>query len=208
MKRMKGRTSTLPNLLAPLFCVAALAAGMVLAVKYNHTDPLPTGENLPAPRLVAPPTVPFPEPVMEPGPTIAPMEGSPTPARSPSSRPSKIGSPSKKTPLDLSAYRPQARSTQGEGYLPKDRSLSANQLKGHLEPKAVSNDEDGHGFLSDVVRGARRVLRSVDDATLKASRSALGDVARPDEAKIRPYADGVRLHIDIPAHTVNLRRKK
>ena len=48
------------------------------------------------------------------------------------------------------------------------------------------------------------------DATvqmLDASRRALGSIARPDEAKIRPYGDGARLHIGIPADTVNLRRK-
>ena len=114
--------------------------------------------------------------------------------------------PRKSAPADLSAYRPQARSDRGKSFLPRDKSLSAKQLKDNLAQHTVS-DDDGKGFLGDLVRGARRALKSFDDATLDASRRALGNIARPDEAKIRPYGDGARLHIDIPADTVNLGRK-
>ncbi len=110
-------------------------------------------------------------------------------------------------PADLSAYRPQARSDRGKSCLPRDKSLSAKQLKERLGAGTAS-DDDGKGFLGDLVRGTRRVLKSFDDATLDASRRALGSIARPDEAKIRPYGDGARLHIGIPADTVNLGRKR
>ena len=126
----------------------------------------------------------------------------PAAGRGPRSAPAR-----KSAPADLSAYRPQARSDRGESFLPRDKSLSAKQLKENLGPGTVS-DDDGKGFLGDLVRGARRALESFDDATLDASRRALGSIARPDEAKIRPYGDGARLHIGIPADTVNLGRKR
>ena len=220
--RRKNRTSALRRILAGLVCAAALAAGglfSVLRVRYSRPE-------TPLPSLSAPGAVPFLEPA---SPVPAPADTPPPlgvgtdrkPLFSPAAqttagpaagnRPSGSGGPRsarprKSAPADLSAYRPQARSDRGESFLPRDKSLSAKQLKENLGPGTVS-DDDGKGFLGDLVRGARRVLESFDDATLDASRRALGSIARPDEAKIRPYGDGARLHIGIPADTVNLRRK-
>ena len=221
--RRKNRTSALRRILASLVCVAALAAGglfSVLRVRYSRTE-------TPLPSLSAPGVVPFLEPgssVPAPADTLTPPRDTDTDRKSVFSpaaqtaagpaagnRPSGSGGPRsarprKSAPADLSAYRPQARSDRGESCLPRDKSLSAKQLKERLGAGTAS-DDDGKGFLGDLVRGTRRVLKSFDDATLDASRRALGSIARPDEAKIRPYGDGARLHIGIPADTVNLRRK-
>ena len=221
--RRKNRTSALRRILAGLVCAAALAAGglfSVLRVRYSRTE-------TPLPSLSAPGVVPFLEPgssVPAPADTLTPPRDTDTDRKSVFSpaaqtaagpaagnRPSGSGGPRsarprKSAPADLSAYRPQARSDGGESCLPRDKSLSAKQLKEHLTQHTVS-DDDGKGFLGDLVRGTRRALESFDDATLDASRRALGSIARPDEAKIRPYGDGARLHIGIPADTVNLRRK-
>ncbi len=201
--RTRNRTPNALRLPLLLFCIAALAAGMVLGVRYERAGPRPAPQEKASSRSEL--AVPFPEP-----PSGDAAEREPAApaadARSASPRPSRAGA-SPKGASDLSAFRPQARSARGEDYLPGDRSLPAERLEGHLAPKAAS-DDDGHGVIGDVVREARRILRSVDDATLDASRRALGDIARPDDAKIRPYKDGARLHIDIPAHTVNLGGKK
>ena len=208
--RTKKRMPVLPRLLGFFFCAAALAAGIAMSVR---------GERPPeeAPERRAPhPSVPgFAEPGATPSPR--PLEERPLPAapepsvggrrRSVSAGPSWNAAAPKAAPMDLSAYRPQARRAQGESWLPRDKSVPARGLEGHVALRPASDDE-GHGVLGDIVRGARRVLKSVDDATLDASRRALGGIARPDEAKIRPYEDGARLHIDIPAHTVELGRKK
>ncbi len=113
------------------------------------------------------------------------------------------GKPAEKKPaapsstIDLSAYRVRARRASGEDYLPADGSLSPEQVK-----KAVNNgrnEEDwGKGIVGDVVRGTQKIVKQADDATLDASRKALGTMASPDSAKIRPNGDGVRLHISIP----------
>ena len=221
--RRKNRTSALRRILAGLVCAAALAAGGFFCLLSTRGIRL----EAPLPLLSTPGAAPFPEPapsVPAPADTTTPPLGADTdrkPAFSPAARnaagpaagnrPSGSGGPRnaparKSAPADLSAYRPQARSDGGESCLPRDKSLSAKQLKEHLTQHTVS-DDDGKGFLGDLVRGTRRALKSLDDATLDASRRALGSIARPDEAKIRPYGDGARLHIGIPADTVNLGRK-
>ena len=221
--RKKDRTSALRRILTSLVCAAALAAGgffCLLSTRGIRPEaPLPS-PSPPGPLPFLDPALPVPAPAD----TLAPPGGvgtDRTPVFPPAartaagpaagSRPSGAGRPRsvpvrKSAPADLSAYRPQARSDRGESFLPRDKSLSAKQLKERLGAGTAS-DDDGKGFLGDLVRGTRRVLKSFDDATLDASRRALGSIARPDEAKIRPYGDGARLHIGIPADTVNLRRK-
>ena len=226
--RRKNRTSELRHILTSLVCAAALAAGGFFGVL--STRSVRPGDPLPSPPLSPTGAAPFLEPgspVPAPTDTMTPPDGAGTdrdpksvfspaakntadPAagnRTPGSDRPRSTPVRKSAPADLSAYRPQARSDRGESFLPRDKSLSAKQLKENLGPGTAS-DDDGKGFLGDLVRGARRALKSFDDATLDASRRALGGIARPDKAKIRPYGDGARLHIDIPADTVNLRRKR
>ena len=222
--RKKDRTSALRRILTSLVCTAALAAGGFFCLLSTQG----IRPEAPLPLLSTPGAAPFPEPasfVPAPADTTTPPLGADTdrtPVFPPAARnaagpaagnrPSSSGGPRsaparKSAPADLSAYRPQARSDRGESCLPRDKSLSAKQLKERLGAGTAS-DDDGKGFLGDLVRGTRRVLKSFDDATLDASRRALGSIARPDEAKIRPYGDGARLHIGIPADTVNLGRKR
>lgn len=207
--RTKKRTRILPRLLGFFFCAAALTAGVVMSMRFERIP-----REAPERRALEPFVSGFsgtgetltPQPSME---RTLPTASEPSAARrrSASAAPSRNVAAPKAAPVDLSAYKPQARRAQEESWLPRDRSVPAEGLEGHLVSRQASNDE-GHGVLGNIVRGARRVLKSVDDATLDASRRALGGIARPEEAKIRPYGDGARLHIDIPAHTVELRRKK
>ena len=211
--RIKNRTSTLRHFLPALLCAAALAVGGALGlwnarVEHAPFDPVPSLEAAPSPDLASPPLPAEPPPELgaDRG-RAAPTAGSMPQTRRPAQGGAQTRPAPKAPPADLSAYRPQPRGAQEESYLPQDKSLSAKRLKGHLAEKNVSDDE-GKGLLNDIIRGGRRVLKSVDDATLSASRRAFGDIARPEEAKIRPYGDGARLHIGIPAHTVNLGRKQ
>lgn len=191
-----------------LCCAAALVAGGLLSLRHAPSAPGPT----PPRRTSVAPRVPRPAasdpsvaaPIAGDIPSSPPAEDAR--AHPPSKRPKAATAP-RKAPADLSAYGVRARSAEGESYLPRDRSLSAAQLEGQLAPKSASDDKD-HGLLGDIARGARKIVKAVDDAALSASRRALGDVARPDKARIRPQGDGVRLHINIPAHTVDLDGKK
>lgn len=108
---------------------------------------------------------------------------------------------------DLSAYRVRARSASGDSLLPKDSSLSAGALAKSLQPQKKASLNDGGGWLGDVYRGALRVVRSMDEATLDASRSALHGVADPSSAKLRPGGGGVQLKIEIPPETIGKRKK-
>lgn len=208
--RTKKRTRVSTRLLGLFFCAAALTAGIVVSMRFERTSRGVPERRAPepfVPGLAKTDVAPSVPPSLE---RTFPAASEPSVAgdrRSASSKPPRNAAAPKTAPVDLSAYRPQARSAQGESWLPRDRSVSAQGLEGHVASRPASDDV-GYGVLGDVVRGARRVLKSVDDATLAASRRALGGIARPEEAKIRPYGDGARLHIDIPAHTVDLRRKK
>ena len=223
--RRRNRTPRFSRFLPMLLCAAALAvggtAGVLLGVRPEAPALSPLQPPSAPPAQTAPtlgPILPDTPPVRETGAErgrAAPSKADIAQGlRSPSSNAKGTQGHSvpqrphpQRLPADLSAYRPKARSAEGEGYLPQDRSLSAAQLKGQLTAPAASDDE-GHGFFDDVVRGTRRILKSVDDTTLDASQRAFGSIARPESAKIRPYGDGARLHIDIPAHTVDLKRKK
>lgn len=213
--RRKNRTTKLRHLLSFLLCLFALTAGGIFSLWNTRgarsplSAPAPSKRPVGSSEVAAPMTEPTadPAPDSERQPDEAPRSDFAPSVRSPSSRRPQTAPIPQAIPPDLSAYRPQARRAQGESYLPQDRSLSAGQLEGHLAPKAASDDEVP-GLIGDIARGAQKILKSVDDATLDASRRALGDIARPEKAKIRPYEDGARLHIDIPAHTVDLRRKK
>ena len=219
--RRRNRTPLFSRFLPMLLCAAALAAGGMASVFLGvrreapsppRPDSAPPAQAIPALRPVLPDTPPAQESDAEQGRATPSKADTAQGARSPSSNARgtqghSVPQRPQRLPADLSAYRPKARSSDGEGYLPQDRSLSAARLKGQLTAPAASDDE-GHGFLDDVVRETRRVLKSVDDATLDASQRAFGSIARPESAKIRPYGDGARLHIDIPAHTVDLKRKK
>lgn len=221
--RRRNRTPRFSRFLPMLLCAAALAvggtAGVLLGVRHEAPSPPrpgfePPAQAIPALTPVLTDSPPAQETGAERGRAAPPKADTAQGARSPSSNAKGTQDRSvpqrphpQRLPADLSAYRPKARSAEGEGYLPQDRSLSAAKLKGQLTAPAASDDE-GHGFFDDVVRETRRILKSVDDTTLDASQRAFGSIARPESAKIRPYGDGARLHIDIPAHTVDLKRKK
>ncbi|NLL36748.1 MAG: hypothetical protein GX256_04410 [Fretibacterium sp.] len=104
--------------------------------------------------------------------------------------------------MNLSAYKPQARHAEKEVYLPPDRSQRASDLKRNLTPPA--GEMEGEGLIYDVARAAKKTLDTVDDAALRGAKWALGDVASPDKATVRPDSSGLRLHIDVPAHTLKL----
>ena len=108
---------------------------------------------------------------------------------------------------DLSAYRVRARSSSGDSLLPGDSSLSAGALTESLQPQKKASRNDGGGWLGDVYRGALRAVRSMDEATLSASRSALHGVADPSSAKLRPGGGGVQLKIEIPPETIGKGKK-
>ncbi|MBQ7262258.1 MAG: hypothetical protein IJR14_00930, partial [Synergistaceae bacterium] len=118
--------------------------------------------------------------------------------------------------LDLSAYEvdamsadamsADAMSADARALLPRDKSLSPRELEGHMKASEKEPYDGGRGLLGDAYRGAQRIVGAVDEATLDASRRALGRVAEPESAKIRPHADGARLHIDIPPQSVKIGR--
>ena len=111
--------------------------------------------------------------------------------------------------LDLSAYDVPARSAGGESLLPENEALSARDLNAQqMKPEKGKPWDGGRGWLGDVYRGAKRMVDSLDEATLDASKKALGSVADPSSAKIRPGGGGVKLHIEIPPETVNLSGKR
>ena len=221
--RRRNRTPRFSRFFPMLLCAAALAvggmAGVLLGVRPEAPalSPLqppsaPPAQTAPTLGSILPDMSSAQETGAGQGRAAPPKADTAQGARSPSSNAKgtqghSVPQRPQRLPADLSAYRPKARSAEGEGYLPQDRSLSAAQLKGQLTAPAASDDE-GHGFFDDVVRGTRRILKSVDNTTLDASQRAFGSIARPESAKIRPYGNGARLHIDIPAHTVDLKRKK
>ena len=92
--------------------------------------------------------------------------------------------------------------------LPEDTSLSARDLNERGKAAAKKQDpfSERKGLIGDVYRGAKGFVDSVDAATLDASRKALGSVAQPDKATIRPGGGGVRLHLEIPPETVRIGR--
>ena len=158
----------------------------------------------------------FPEPIalLEPAPA-APQSGSAP--RSPSTpsapRPAVPAAPrkaarqdtGKKNP-DLSAYRVKAHSAEGESFLPEDTSLSAADLNAQQKGGDKKVFDGGRGLIGDIYRGGKRILDSMDAATLDATRRVLGGVARPEKAKLRPSGDGVRLNIEIPPESVRIGR--
>ena len=108
----------------------------------------------------------------------------------------------------MSAYRVRAHRSEGEALLPEDTSLSVKDLNrqqtaGGGEKKGF---DGGNSIIGDLYRGGRRLVDSMDAATLNATRHVLGDIARPDKAKLRPGGGGVRLNIEIPPESVRLGR--
>lgn len=100
--------------------------------------------------------------------------------------------------VDLSRYRVRARQASRGDYLPDDDSMTPEQMKENVNRQNSGRTDWGNGLVGDIARGAQKLIRDADDATLDSSRKVLGSLASPDSAKIRPYSDGVRLHIDIP----------
>jgi hypothetical protein len=98
--------------------------------------------------------------------------------------------------------------SDGESLLPKDTSLSVKDLNQRQRDAAKEKDHftGGNGLLGDVYRGTKRFVDKVDETTLNASRKALGSVAKPDKATLRPSGDGVKLHLEIPPETVKFGR--
>ena len=141
-------------------------------------------------------------------PTTVPIPTSPSPRAV--GAPSGAAANAKKTREagpDLSAYRVRARSSSGDSLLPGDSSLSAEALTESLKPQKKASRNDEGGWVGDVYRGALRAVRSIDEATLAASRSALHGVADPSSARLRPGGGGVRLKIEIPPETIGKRKK-
>ena len=126
----------------------------------------------------------------------------------PASKPQKAArqDTDKKEP-DLSAYKVKAHSAEGETLLPKDTSLSVEDLNAQQKKSGEKKDFDGgKGLIGDIYRGSKRLVDSMDAATLDATRRILGGVARPEKAKLRPGGGGVRLNIEIPPETVKIGR--
>ena len=105
---------------------------------------------------------------------------------------------SRRPSVDLSAYKIQPRQASKEDYLPVDESMTTAQVKNSINGRGGEGEDWGEGWIGDVMRGAQNIVKKVDDTTLDASRKALGDVASPDKATVRPGSDGVLLHINIP----------
>ena len=80
--------------------------------------------------------------------------------------------------------------------------LNAQQKKGRDEKEF----DGGKGVIGDIYRGGKRLVDSMDAATLDATRHVFGSVARPEKAKLRPSGGGVRLNIEIPPETVKIGR--
>ena len=107
---------------------------------------------------------------------------------------------------DLSVYRVRPRQTTRKEYLPPDESETVAKLKEKVNRREEEEGWEGEGFLGEVIKSAEKVVQTVDEATLDASQKALNSVASPNEAKIRPNSDGVRLHINIPADSIRLKK--
>ena len=118
-----------------------------------------------------------------------------------------VPGPAKKKP-DLSAYTVNAIRSDGKSLLPKDTSLSVKDLNQRKLDAAKDKDQftGGNGLLGDVYRGTKKFVDKVDEATLNASQKALGSVAKPNKATLRPSGGGVKLHLEIPPETVKLGR--
>lgn len=108
--------------------------------------------------------------------------------------------------LDLSAYEVRAISSDKGALLPRDRSLSVQALSGRVNVEKPEPYDGGKGWLGNAYRGAKRLVDSMDEATLNASQKALGRIAEPESAKIRLRGGKVRLHIEIPPEKVKIRR--
>ena len=170
-----------------------------------------------APRVTAPAPAPVTElaeaaPLTLPEPeepvALARPKASPQPAAQPASKPKKTArqDTAKKEP-DLSAYKVKAHRAEGESFLPKDTSLSVEALNAQQKKGRDEKGFDGgKGLIGDIYRGGKRLVDSMDAATLDATRRILGSVARPEKAKLRPSGDGVRLNIEIPPETVKIGR--
>ena len=94
----------------------------------------------------------------------------------------------------------RARRSASDDYLPDDDSMTLTQVRENVNRNGDNKEDWGEGVVGDVIRGAQKVVRRADEATLDASRKALGNMASPDSAKIRPDGDGVRLRINIPTN--------
>ena len=118
------------------------------------------------------------------------------------------GKTTQKSPAsaDLSVYRVRPRQTARKEYLPPDESATVEQLKEKVNRHEEKEGWEGEGFLGEIIKGAEKVVQTVDEATLDASQKALNSVASPNEATIRPNSDGVRLHINIPADSIRLKK--
>lgn len=143
-------------------------------------------------------------------PTGGPKNNSPIPSlvpdrghhavRPPVTKPTDKKTTAASSTVDLSAYKVRAMRASGGDYLPEDESLSPEEIKEAVNHNDHNETDWGKGVIGDVVRGAQKIVKQADDATLGASRKALGTMASPDSAKVRPDSDGVRLHINIPTH--------
>lgn len=177
----------------------------------------PVPEATPVTELANAEPVMLPEPE-EPAAPAEPQENSAPHSSSAPSHPTQPGTPpapkprraahqgtDKKEP-DLSAYRVRAHSAEGESFLPRDTSLSAKDLNAQQQGRTEKEFDGGKGIIGDIYRGGKRLVDSMDAATLDATRRVLGSVARPEKAKLRPSGDGVRLNIEIPPESVKIGR--
>ncbi|MBQ9564475.1 MAG: hypothetical protein IJU98_02705 [Synergistaceae bacterium] len=221
---MKRRTNPLPLAL----CAAALVGGAwvgVVKIALSRLDAKPEGHSAIAPvrpsrrapqvqAVPVEPAKPIARELAE-RPEPEPRASAPTPIKP---QPQAAEKPKRPAPRpaaktvnqtpDLSAYRVNAIRADRASLLPKDTSLSARDLNRAqaADNKKKAPFEGGEGLIGDVYRGTKRIVDSVDEATLNASRKALGGVAKPDKATLRPSGNGVRLHLEIPPETVRLGR--
>ena len=133
-----------------------------------------------------------------------PAAASPRPVASPP--PAGRKKREKNSAADLSTYKVQPRRAGKEEYMPDDESLTKEELKEAVNRNAGGSEWEAEGLVGNIIQGAKNVIDKVDDVTLDASRSALGSVASPDSAKIRPQSDGVNLRIKIPTDGLHIGR--
>ncbi len=222
----KKEKSSSGKFLSIALCLAAALGGMwfcLLHAALSQKERAPRAETpmqqtASIPELAKAEPVILPEPEEPAAPTESQNESAlrspststfpPRPATPPTSKPRRAApQDTNRKSTDLSAYKVKALSAKGEDYLPRDTSLSAKDL--NAQQKKSSNEkgfDGGKGVLGDIYRGGKRLLDSMDAATLDATRRVLGNVARPEEAKLRPSGGGVRLKIEIPPESVNIGR--
>ncbi len=160
---------------------------------------------LPEPEEPAAPAEPQRNSAAPHSPTTPPQPARPATQPAPKPRRATHQGTDRKEP-DLSAYRVRAHSAEGESFLPRDTSLSAKDLNAQQQARTEKEFDGGKGIIGDIYRGGKRLVDSMDAATLDATRRVLGSVARPEKAKLRPSGDGVRLKIDIPPESVKIGR--